>query len=339
MRVWIDVTNSPHVVFFRPLVALLEQRGHEVSISARDFAQTLELLEDAGLPHTVVGPPHAGASRLAKARTMASRLQALRSYARGRGFGVALSHASHELPLAARSLRIPSSYAFDYEYARAQHGLGCRAATRVVVPEVIPQERLTRLGARARKVVRYPGLKEEYYLDGFAPDDGVLEALAVDRSRILVVVRTPPEVSLYHLHGNELFDGVLDRLGRDPSVHAVVLPRTPEQRDAIAARALPSLVVPDRAVDALSLVALADLVVSAGGTMNREAVALGTPVYTTFSGRLGAVDADLVARGRLRVLERAANLSVERRTPADRPTTRDPALLLDAMFGVAPTAR
>jgi predicted glycosyltransferase len=204
---------------------------------------------------------------------------------------------------------------------------------------VIPQGRLKRLGARARKVVRYPGLKEEYYLDGFAPDDGVLEALAVDRSRILVVVRTPPEVSLYHLHGNELFDGVLERLGRDPSVHAVVLPRTPEQRDAIGARALPSLVVPDRAVDALSLVALADLVVSAGGTMNREAVALGTPVYTTFSGRLGAVDADLVARGRLRVLERAANLSVERRTPADRPTTRDPALLLDAMFGVAPTAR
>ena len=339
MRVWIDVTNSPHVVFFRPLVALLEQRGHEVSISAREFAQTVELLEDAGLPHTVVGPPHAGASRLAKVRTMASRLHALRSYARGRGFDVALSHASHELPLAARSLRIPSSYAFDYEYARAQHGLGCRAATRVVVPEVIPQERLTRLGARARKVVRYAGLKEEYYLDGFAPEDGVLEALGIDRSRIVVVVRTPPEVSLYHLHGNELFDGVLDRLGRDPSVHAVVLPRTPEQRDAIAARALPSLVVPDRAVDALSLVALADLVVSAGGTMNREAVALGTPVYTTFSGRLGAVDADLVARGRLRILERAADLRVERRSPADRPTTRDPALLLDTMFGVARTAR
>ncbi len=334
MHVWIDVTNSPHVVFFRPLVALLEERGHVVSISARDFAQTLELLDDAGLPHTVVGPPHAGASRAAKIRTMASRLRALRSFARGRGFDVALSHASHELPLAARSLRIPSAYAFDYEFARAQHGLGCRAATRVVVPEVIPQDRLDRLGARARKVVRYPGLKEEYYLHGFAPAPGVLAALGVDRERILVVVRTPPEVSLYHLHGNPLFSDVLERLGGDPAVHAVVLPRTREQREAIAARALPSLVVPERAVDALSLVALADLVVSAGGTMNREAVALGTPVYTTFSGQLGAVDADLVARGRLRVLERAADLPVERRTTADRPTTRDPALLLAAMLGV-----
>ena len=339
MRIWIDVTNSPHVVFFRPLVALLEQRGDDVTITARDFAQTLELLDAAGLAHTVVGPPHAGASRAAKVRAMASRLHALRSFARARGFDVALSHASHELPLAARSLRIPSTYAFDYEFARAQHGLGCRAATWVVVPDVVPQDRLDRLGARARKVVRYAGLKEEYYLDGFAPDAGVLDALGVDRARTLVVVRTPPEVSLYHLHGNPLFTDVLERLGHDPSVHAVVLPRTSAQREAIAARALPSLVVPERAVDALSLVALADVVVSAGGTMNREAVALGTPVYTTFSGRLGAVDADLVAQGRLRVLERATELLLERRTATDRPTTRDPAQLLDAMFGVAHAAR
>jgi hypothetical protein len=265
---------------------------------------------------------------------MASRLRALRSFARGRGFDVALSHASHELPVAARSLRIPSSYAFDYEFARAQHGIGCRAATRVVVPEVIPQDRLTRLGARARKVVRYPGLKEEYYLDGFAPDAGVLDALGIDRGRVLVVVRTPPEVSLYHLHGNELFDGVLERLGSDAAVSAVVLPRTPAQRDAIAARALPSLVVPDRAVDALSLVALADVVVSAGGTMNREAVALGTPVYTTFSGRLGAIDEMLLADGRLRALSSADDLCLERKGTTSAPAaTRDPAVMLDAMFG------
>src|SRR6185503_18142302 len=119
MRVWIDVTNSPHVVFFRPLVGLLEARGHEVTISARDFAQTLELLEDAGL-----GPPHAGASRAGKVRAMSARLRALRRFARARDFDVAVSHASHELPLAARSLGVPSSYAFDYEFARAQHGLG-----------------------------------------------------------------------------------------------------------------------------------------------------------------------------------------------------------------------
>ena len=141
MRVWIDVTNSPHVVFFRPLIALLRERGHAVSITARDFAQTLELLENARLEAEVVGPPHGGASRARKARAMAGRLHALRRFARRRGFDVALSHASHELPMVARAAGVPSAYAFDYEFAFTQHGLGCRAATRVVVPDVIPQDR------------------------------------------------------------------------------------------------------------------------------------------------------------------------------------------------------
>lgn len=332
MRVWVDVTNSPHVVFFRPLVALLRERGHEVTITARDFAQTLELLDDAGLEHTVVGPPHGGASRARKARAMAARLAALRRFARGRRFDLALSHASHELPLAARSLGVPSAYAFDYEFALAQHALGCRAATRVVVPEAIPQERLDRLGARARKVRRYPGLKEEYYLHGFSADAGVLDALGVDLERVLVVVRTSPEVSLYHRHGNPLFAGVLERLGSDPAVQAVVLPRTPAQRASLRAAGLPSLVVPERAVDALSLVALADLVVSAGGTMNREAVALGTPVYTTFSGRLGAVDEQLVREGRLRTLSAVDDVLVERKGAAPARTTRPPDVLLDCLL-------
>lgn len=332
MRVWIDVTNSPHVVFFRPLVALLRERGHDVTITARDFAQTLELLADAGLEAVVVGPPHAGAGRAGKARAMAARLRALRAFARSRRFDLALAHASHELPIAARSLGVRSSYAFDYEFAAVQHGLGCRAATRVVVPDAISQERLDRLGARARKVVRYAGLKEEYYLHGFEPDARVATALGVDTARVLVVVRTPPDVSLYHRHGNPLFASVLERLGHDPAVRAVVLPRTREQHASLRAAARPSLLVPERAVDALSLVAVADLVVSAGGTMNREAAALGTPVWTTFAGRLGAVDERLVAEGRLRILRRVDELRVERKAAAGRPTTRDPAILLDAML-------
>jgi uncharacterized protein len=334
MRVWIDVTNSPHVPFFRPLVRLLLERGHEVEISARSFAQTLELLEDAGLDHTVVGPPHGGATRRGKVRAMTGRLRALRRFARGRRFDLALSHASHELPVVARSLGIPSSYAFDYEFAFAQHSIGCRAATRVVVPDAIPQGRLDRLGARPRKVRRYEGLKEEYYLSGFAPDPTVLDALGLARGRVLAVVRTPPDVSLYHRAGSGLFVDVLERLGSDPRADAVVLARTPAQRRSLAAAAadLPSLVVPERAVDASSLVALADLVVSAGGTMNREAVALGTPVYTTFASRLGAVDERLVAAGRLRQLRAADELRLERK-PAEavRRTTRDPEVLLDLM--------
>jgi predicted glycosyltransferase len=333
MRIWIDVSNSPQVVFFRPLLRLLAERGHELDITTRDYAQTLELLRLHGIEHTAVGPAHAGANALRKARGMARRVRALRAFAKGRAYDIALSHASHELPLVARSLGIPAAYAFDYELARVQHGLGCRAALRVVVPEAIPQAALDLLGARAPKVRRYPGLKEEYYLHDFEPDPTVLDQLGVNRERVLVVVRTPPEVSLYHRHGNPLFAGVLERLGRDPDVHAIVLPRTEGQRAAIAALALPSLVVPERAVDGQTLVALADLVVSAGGTMNREAVALGVPVYTTFAGRLGAVDEQLVREGRLRLLRSARDLQVARRTDRDvRPAGRDPALLLDLML-------
>jgi predicted glycosyltransferase len=333
MRVWVDITNSPHVLFFRPLLELLGADGHEVEVTAREYAQTLELLRLHGVAHHVVGPRHGGASTLGKARALAGRLRALRRFAKGRGFDVALAHGSHELTLAARSLGIPSATAHDYEWATLQHQLGVRAATRAVFPEAIPLDRLARLGARPPKLLRYPGIKEEYYLADFEPDRGVLEG--VDPEKVLAVVRTPPDVSLYHRHGNPLFAGVLERLGRDESVHAVVLPRTAEQRAAIRALGLPSLHVPGEAVDAQSLVALADLVVSAGGTMNREAVALGTPVWTTFAGRLGAVDEALIRAGRLRPLHDAAELELRKRDPGTAGRTRrDPrellALLLSA---------
>ena len=153
---------------------------------------------------------------------------------------------------------------------------------------------MRRYGGRPEKLRRYPGLKEEYYLADFEPDDSVLAELGLDRERPLVVVRTPPEVSLYHRFENPLFGQVLERLAAGDA-QTVVLPRTREQRDEI--RRLGSFTVPEHAVDAQSLVAFADLVISAGGTMNREAVALGTPVYTTFEGRLGAVDEAAPRRG------------------------------------------
>jgi hypothetical protein len=333
VRVWIDVSNSPQVPFFRPLIALLEQRGHTVEVTTREYAQTVELLRLHAIRHEVVGPPHGGGSTLGKARAGVGRLPALRRWARTRGFDLALSHASHELPLVARSLGIPSAYAFDYEFARVQHGLGSRAARRVVVPDAIPQDRLDRLGARAHKVRRFPGLEEEYYLSGFQPDERVLAELGLDAARVLVVVRTPPEVALYHRHGNPLFADVLRRLGADADVQAVVLPRTSEQRATIAALGLPSLVLPERAIDAQSLVALSDLVVSAGGTMNREAAALGVPVYTTFAGRIGAVDEGLLRDGRLRALASADALRLEKRVREDPARTeRDPSLVLDLML-------
>ena len=190
--------------------------------------------------------------------------------------------------------------------------------------------------------VQYEGLKEEYYLSDFEPDAAVLEPLAPDASRMLVVLRPPPDVSLYHRHSNPLFPQTVDFLGRHEGVHAVVLPRTDEQRDYVRSLELPSLILPERAVDAQSLIALADLVVSAGGTMNREAAALGVPVYTTYGGRLGGVDEALIRDGRLAPLTDPRALVLAKRhggsSDAGR-IRRDPALMLDLLLSALPEHR
>jgi uncharacterized protein len=333
VRVWIDMTASAHVLVFRPLIRILRERGDEVEVTAREYAQTLQLLELHGLEATVIGK-HGGRSRLGKLRSLRRRLRALRRWADGRDFDVALAHGSHELTMTARRLGIPSSTTFDYEFAWLQHQLGCRAATKVVVPDAIPVERLERYGARPPKLLQYAGLKEEYYLADFEPDRSVLDSLRLDPDRILVVLRPPPDVSLYHRHSNPLFPQTVDFLGRHTDVQAVVLPRTDEQRAFVAGLELPSLVLPERAVDAQSLIALADLVVSAGGTMNREAAALGVPVYTTYGGRLGGVDEMLIREGRLRPLTDPRALDLRRREDrGDGRVRRDPQVMLDLLMG------
>jgi predicted glycosyltransferase len=332
VRVWIDMTASAHPLVFAPLVRILESRGDTVEITARDYAQTLQLIEQHGMTATVIGH-HGGRSRVGKARQMASRLHALRQWARGREFDVALAHGSHELTITARRLGIPSSTTFDYEWAWLQHQLGCRAATKVVVPDSIPIERLARYGAVPPKLLQYPGLKEEYYLHDFEPDRTVLAALGVDAERTLVVLRPPPDVSLYHRHANPLFPLTLQHLGSLDSVHAIVIPRTEEQRDYVRSLDLPSVIVPERAVDAQSLIALSDLVVSAGGTMNREAAALGVPVYTTYGGRLGGVDEELIRQGRLRPLTDPRALELDKRAGEHGTRVRrDPHALLELLL-------
>jgi hypothetical protein len=326
------MTASAHVLVFRPLIEILRARGDEVEITAREYAQTLQLLELHGLEAEVMGR-HGGRSRLGKARSLASRLGALRRWAKGRDFDIALAHGSHELTLTARRLGIPSSTTFDYEWAWLQHQLGCRAATKVVVPQMIPAERLARYGARPPKLVQYEGLKEEYYLSDFEPDPSVLEPFELDAARVLAVLRPPPDVSLYHRTSNPLFPQTLDYLGRRDDVHAVVLPRTEEQQSYVRSLELPSVIVPERAVDAQSLIALADLVVSAGGTMNREGAALGVPVYTTYAARLGGVDEALIRDGRLVPLTDPRALRLEKRDTAAFPRVRrDPHEMLELLL-------
>ncbi|HXC45886.1 MAG TPA: DUF354 domain-containing protein [Solirubrobacteraceae bacterium] len=337
MRVWIDLTNSPHVLVMRPVIELLRGDGHEVRVTARDFAQTLQLLERFEIEHIAIGR-HRGERLADKAVGLASRSTALLRWARrdsrlGR-FDVALGHGSNDISVAARLLRIPCSTTFDYEWAAVQHHVNCRLAQAVVVPEAIPHERLERYGAKG-KIHAYEGLKEEYYLADFEPEEAVLLELALDREKPIVLVRTPPEVSLYHRFENDLFAAVLTRLrdaARERGVQSVVLPRTAAQRAAL--RGVEGFTVPERAIDAQSLIAFADLVISAGGTMNREAVALGTPVYTTFEGRLGAVDERLIGEGRLRKLKAAEQLDLAKRDHVDvaNRLRRDPRRLVELLL-------
>jgi predicted glycosyltransferase len=340
MRVWIDLTNSPHVLVMRPVIERLRADGHDVRVTARDFAQTIELCERLQIAHTAIGR-HRGERLAAKFGGLASRSTALVRWALadvraagGARFDIALGHGSNDVSVAAATLRIPSSTMFDYEWAAVQHHVNCRLARAVVVPDAIPPERLRAYGASG-KIRAYEGLKEEYYLADFTPDAAVLAELALEERRPLAVIRTPPEVSLYHRFANDLFAEVLARAraaaARD-GVQVVVLPRTASQRAELGT--VPGFVVPPHAIDAQSLIAHADLVISAGGTMNREAVALGTPVHTTFEGRMGAVDERLISEGRLRKLTDPDVLSFAKRDPgavAAR-TRRDPGVLVELLL-------
>ena len=332
MRIWVDCTAAAHPLVLRPIVERLRDRGHEVEITTREYGQTIGILDRLGLAYEVVGE-HGGGATAGKGLALARRSRALASWARRRGFDLALAHGSVDLAVVGTLLRIRSVQMQDYEYAGLQRQLSFRAASRVLVPDAISAEAMRRAGAARRKLFRYPGLKEDYYLADFIADTQVPSELGVEPGKVLAVVRPPPETSAYHAD-NPIYERVLDRLAATEQAVAVVIARTQGQAEAVRARAEPSLIVPERAIDAQSLIACADVVVSAGGTMNREAVALGTPVYTIFSGRMGAVDERLIAEGSLRPLSDPDAIELAKRTSEPGPRQpRDPELLVQAVLG------
>jgi len=332
MKVWVDCTAAAHPLVLRPLIERFEARGDEVLVTAREYGQTLGVLERLCIPHLAVGE-HGGASSLGKARVLIGRSAGLARIVWDKRPDLAVAHGSVDLAVVSSLFRIPSVQMQDYEFAGWQRQIAFRAARRVLMPDSIPLERLRRIGAKERKLVRYPGLKEEYYLADFDPDPAVLDELGLDREKVLVVVRPPPETSEYHAR-NDLYGEATRHLAAAGAVQAVVIPRTERQGAEVRAMAAPNLIVPERAIDAQSLIAHADLVVSAGGTMNREAVALGTPVFTTFAGRMGGVDEALIAEGRMRVLGDPAELPLRKReTPLGVLNRRDPELLFQSALG------
>jgi uncharacterized protein len=337
MRIWFDMTASAHPVVFRPVISRLRERGHEVEITARDYSQTVGLLKLQGLEAITIGA-HAGASRARKVTALMSRTRKLHRWAVAGNFDLAVAHGSNDLALAASWAHIPAVNLFDYEFAIQQHNIGCRLARLVITPDAIPPSRLARFGVTGEKLLQYAGLKEEYYLADFKPDPRILDKLHVNADRVVVVVRPPPDVSLYHRKSNPLFPSVLGYLGHRDDVQAVVLPRTEAQRAHVKALALPSVIVTEEAVDAQSLIAASDIVVSAGGSMNREGVALGVPVYTTYGGRLGGVDESLIRAGRLRPLTDPRALELQKHSERLNWPRRDPRLLVDMILSaVEPT--
>ncbi|MCA1628915.1 MAG: DUF354 domain-containing protein [Acidobacteria bacterium] len=302
MRIWIDLANSPHVPFFRALAEEFAARGHEVEWTAREFAQTVELARAAGLSPTVVGG-HGGRALSGKAGNLVGRAFALMRWARRRAFDLAVSHNSYSQIVAARALGLKGVTLMDYEHQPANH-LAFRLASRVVVPRAFPGDALRRYGARPSKVLRYDGFKEDVYLADYRPDPralaGLRRSLGATPESVLVVVRPPASEALYHRFENELFDALLARLSSDARARTVFLARTNAQREQFAALlARDKFVTPQSALDGALLISAADLVVSAGGTMNREAAALATPAATIYAGAWAAVDEQLVNEGRL----------------------------------------
>lgn len=306
MRIWIDLANSPHVPFFRPLANEFTRRGHEVIVTARQFAETVPLAAAAGFAAQVIGV-HGGAKLTGKAGNLVGRGLELARWARGKQIDLAVSHNSYSQILAARALSLRTVTLMDYEHQPANH-LAFRLASRVIVPRAFPEAALTRFGVAPAKVKRYDGIKEDVYLATFVADQNFaaeLQNLGIDASDILVTARPPASEALYHRFENQLFDQLIDRLLETPGVKLVLLPRNEVQRHYYSR---PNIIIPAEPLDGANLIARSDLVVSAGGTMNREAAALGVPAASIYQGEWAAIDRQLVAVGRLQRIATEADL-------------------------------
>jgi predicted glycosyltransferase len=309
-KVWIDLENSPHIPFFVPIITELEARGCEVVLTARDCFQVCELADMAGLKYRKIGH-HYGKNRVAKVVGLGVRVLQMAPFVLREKPVISVSHGSRSLALLSSLLGIPSITIADYEYAdhRLTSLIGSAQKKWIMTPEVIPSAIFEKSGTLKDHVLHYPGIKEDVYTPFFQPDPSVKEALGLTSAEVVVTIRPPATEAHYHNPESEkLLLAVFQLLGDRPQVKTVLLPRTHKQ-EAELRQARPDLfttgkiVVPKHAVDGLDLIWYSDVVISGGGTMNREAAALGIPVYSLFRGTMGAVDKHLAETGKLVLLE------------------------------------
>jgi predicted glycosyltransferase len=316
VKVWIDLSNSPHPLLFAPVARRLRELGHEVGVTARDNAQTVQLALERWPDAEVIGG-QSPRSRAGKAAALADRVRSLARWARDFTADVALSHNSYAQIVAARAVGLRVVTAMDYEGQPANH-LGFRLADTILLPEALRGTAVQGQGATARRARFYRGFKEEIYLGDFDPDHSVLSALGVDGGDgPLVVMRTPPSRAAYHRFDNPLFAEVIELLGGDSRLRCVALVRHAEQRRALRSLGLENLLVPDSAIDSRSLMYRADLFIGAGGTMTREAALMGVPTYSVFAGEQPAVDRLLERQGRMRRLGSVDELGQVAKRPSE----------------------
>ncbi|HJZ04295.1 MAG TPA: DUF354 domain-containing protein [Patescibacteria group bacterium] len=298
MNIWIDLSNSPHVLFFRPIILELQKRGHRVTVTSRDYAQTNQLADLYAIQHTPIGV-HGGKKLYEIALRVVDRTWKLMRFARGKKFDLAVNHGSYSQSLAAFALRVPFVTLDDYEYSPASPVM-VLSARRIIVPIYFPDWALRKYGAPKRKIVYYHGVKEQMYLADFIPQENYLASVGIPADRIVVVMRPPATWTLYHHFENPLFERALEFVVNTPFVYIVFLPRIPSQGDSIQTKGYPNVWIPSSALDGPNLLHYSDVVISGGGSMNREAAVLGTPTYSLFKGKLAAVDSYLIGLGRMK---------------------------------------
>lgn len=309
-KIWIYLDNSPHVPFFAPIIEELERSGHSILLTARDCFQVRELADLFNLTYRRVGR-HYGKNPAWKLAGLCRRaVQLIPAVLRYKPV-LALSHGSRSQLLVANLLRIPSVTIADYEFARIWMLMH---PTWVITPEIIPD---SAIHAHKEHILKYPGIKEDVYVPRFKPDPRILSKFGLDGAEVIVLIRPPATEAHYHRpESDELFEAVLNFLGGKPQVKMILLPRNERQAADVRSKwatlfAKGQILIPSSAMDGLNLIWHSDLVISGGGTMNREAAALGVPVYSTFRGRIGAVDRYLVSLRRLTLIENTKEIGTK----------------------------